>query len=163
MQYCSLEGNYFPSTVLNFSSGLAGLTYKKLGLGRKREARTRGTIETRVSLMYLFELSLITLFTALLGQQHYRPVPAPVGSRNSPPSAHLTSHGCCADLQHPVQPGPGAGAEHRQRRPALAAPSPVPHGCSCCPVSPCNPEGQTPRVGCWTGGCRGQACRVKRE
>lgn len=37
MQNCSLEGNYSTSTLFNFSSGLACLSYKNLELGRERE------------------------------------------------------------------------------------------------------------------------------
>lgn len=54
MQYCSLEGNYFPFTVLNFSSGLACLTYKKLELGRKRENSERRESMGKNNLSFVF-------------------------------------------------------------------------------------------------------------
>lgn len=56
MQYCSLEGNHFPSTTINFSSGLACVTYKKLELGRKREnSERRDPVEEKnISLVFIW-------------------------------------------------------------------------------------------------------------
>lgn len=44
MQYCSLEGNDFHSTVLNFWYWLARLTYKRLNWGGKKRTQNEGSM-----------------------------------------------------------------------------------------------------------------------
>lgn len=98
MQNCSLKGNYFPSKVLNFSSGLACLTYKKLELGRKRKKFwNKGAHSSS-----LFELKLFTLITASLWQQHWRPVPAPARTGIHPNPPHLQHLMCSPAATHPA-------------------------------------------------------------
>lgn len=92
MQNCSLEGNYFLSTLLNSSSGLACLTYKNLELVRKRENWNKGAHSSS-----LFELNSFTLFRASLGQQHWRSIAAAGRAALTHPAKPSSSLHCCSN------------------------------------------------------------------